>query len=1167
MSSIISGATARLELRILGDFELRRGSEIIHQWPRIGPRQLLKRLAVSERQTANAEALAESFWPNDTGARVMRRLHHLVYLLRKTLEPGVPGSSIVHSGNGIVRLLTGDALWIDLVEFEQRLNGSSASLHDGEGGRDSESAADKDVRLEQALSLYRGRLLSDDRDEDWLSLRRLHTEGLFVAASHRLAKQQAQQGRPQAAAQTLQRLLQQVPSDEAAHRELISAYGRLGRREDVQRQFNECIFALQHLDAEPDAQTHAAYKEAQALSRAVQNPLPNAASTAALAQAAPAHTSRRWSVPRPLVQLLGRDDALQSVAQQLREQTRLLSLVGTGGVGKTQLAIRIAYDLQQTYPQGACFVPLAESRPGELYPAVARALGLKLPRHEEPKATLWRALQHSRLLLVLDNFEHMLAEAAELTPMLQHCEHLSLLVTSRMRLNLVAETCVTVPPLTVDQEGEECPDALRMFIACAQRVRPGVQWGGSDADEAAAITRCLDGLPMAIELAAARLPLFSPGELRRAIETSLQVVTGGGADRPRRQRSLRDSFGWSFALLSANEQALLMQLSLCDASFDHRDARGLAGAGVKDPELELQTLVELGFVMPASVRAGTPDAPVESRFQIAAAMREFVRQELLQNAERDLLHRRFIDHFIQRADRLDASINATDWDAARLALAEFGDQNPNFFAALMLARENEAPEAVCRLVASLARLWPYSGTWHEAKAWIEWASAKVLATAPVYRSRLMTNVAAYWREYRSIDQATEAAALAIQFAEEAHQPTEHLHALLAAFGLRWGERGDRGAVALLRQAEQLAHQLGDDRLTGWVVTTVVDFETSDGNLETKRKALEACENEFKHADDVGTRLRRHMDLVVANLYMGDYVEAHTRFDHALSLKQRTVAQPAWCATTLMFRAGVYCVQMDAKNAQRTASLAREAVRDAQAEDIMPSLAWLEGQMAMLACDWHKAVALLRSGLSYTPKDNEPWEALEALLACAWAAMQIESDDLAGEALSALVGSTSMNTLDYPRVAQAAAVWLLRQGHEKTAALAWLQADALRRRKGIMQFPIDRAMSEETRVDLMHRLGDDWEVWWQAKTPACDGDRPLAWLADVVSNVRQSRGDATQPIEQPQPAGAGQSTACTVPPAHRARSTPRPSAPATSASIAPTLVPASATSATPIRRSG
>jgi tetratricopeptide (TPR) repeat protein len=528
---------------------------------------------------------------------------------------------------------------------------------------------------------------------------------------------------------------------------------------------------------------------------------------------------------------------------------------------------------------------------------------------------------------------------------------------------------------------------------------------------------------------------------------------------------------------------------------------------VKDPELGLQTLVELGFVMHAGVRAGIPDTAVESRFEIAAAIREFVRQELQQHAERAALHGRFVDHFIQRADRLDAAIDATDWGAARLALVEFADQSPNFFAALNVAREAEQPEGVCRLVASLARLWLYTGVWHEAKPWIEWASISVSTIAPAHRARLMTNVAAYWKEYRCIDQAMGAAAQAVQFAEEASQPAEQVRALLVSSSLLWSERGDRAALALLRRAKELTLQVDDPRLAGRVAMAMVQSEMSNGDLEARRLALESSENKFKHIADSRIQMRRHWSLALVNFYLGDYVQAHARFGQALNLEQSTVAEPAWRASTLVFQAGVHCAQMDAANAQRTLDLAREAVRDAQAENMLPSLVWLEGQIAMLACGWRKAIDLLSPALSYASKHHEPWEALEAIQWCIWAAIRNGSDDLAAEALSALIGSTSINTLDHPRVAQAASAWLLRQGREDVAALAWLQAGALRRQKGITQFPIDRAMSEETRLHLLQRLGHDWEVRWQDRTPASDGDHPLTWLAEVISETIASPAQA------------------------------------------------------------
>jgi DNA-binding SARP family transcriptional activator len=247
-------ANMRLELRVLGGFDVRCDGEPIRQWTRAGPRQLLKRLVVNERQSIRAEALAEAFWPDDRSDRGMQRLHQLVYLLRKTLqsasssaqhpETGVP---CLRTDDGVVRLVSGETLWIDVVEFERQLD-AAAPTNEEQGP------------LEQALTLYRGRLLGDDADDDWLAPRRAQLEGRFVAASYRLATLQIQQGRLQAAIQTLNKLLAEVPSQELAHRELITLYGRLGRAADVQRQFNECVAILQReLDVQPAAETCTAH--------------------------------------------------------------------------------------------------------------------------------------------------------------------------------------------------------------------------------------------------------------------------------------------------------------------------------------------------------------------------------------------------------------------------------------------------------------------------------------------------------------------------------------------------------------------------------------------------------------------------------------------------------------------------------------------------------------------------------------------------------------------------------------------------------------------------------------------------------------------------------------------------------------------------------------------
>jgi predicted ATPase/DNA-binding SARP family transcriptional activator len=914
----------RLELRVLGAFELRRNGEPVEQWPRAGPRQLLKRLVVSERQAMGAEALAESFWPDDSGERVTQRLHHLIYLLRKTLQAADAGKPCLRTDNGVVRLVTGEALWIDLVEFEQHLAAASAN---------------DEAALEQALALYRGRLLGDEADEDWLAPRRAQIEGRFVAASQRLATLHIEQGRPQAAVPILNKLLAEVPAHEPAHRELITLYGRLGRAEDVQRQFNECTAILQReLDAPPAADTCSAYQAAQALSATATRRARPAADLPHPSPAKPQDpTPQRWMAPCPLVQLLGRDEAVHSAVQQLHDGVRLLSLVGTGGICKTQLAIRIAHEAQQAYAQGACFVPLAEAQPGDLYPALARALGLKLSRHEAPKTTVLRVLQRSRVLLVVDNFEHMLGDAGEPALLLQNCPGLALLVTSRIRLNLAVETCVAVAPLPVDREGSDLPQALRLFVDCARRIRPQLEWRQREIDDAAAITRSLGGLPLAIELAAARLPLFSVSQLRRAVEASLQVVTGGGADRPPRQRSLQHSFGWSYALLSPGEQSLLLLLGLFDAAFNRHDSQGLAGADTADPELELQRLVELGFI-----------AHRDAGFEVVPAIREFARQRLQQHAERAGLQSRFIDHFVLKAEELKAPIESCEPAPIRQALSAFAAQSPNFFAALSTAHEAGRQADVCRLVMQLAQLWGYSGMWHESKLWIDRATQHAEALEATNRPELMCNICVYWRRHGLVEQALAAGKQAVVFAEQTGEPGVLVRALLFTGATSVGTTQFQleEFSACLRRARPLAARLPDMR---WKWAVVVNQAMIHFYRDDLRRAGAMLAVSYERTTSIGNDLGRakiQSNLAKVLAYGGKPEAAWANFEQVLATYQGT--SPGILAESHLAAAWFHCSQMDVARARQAVRLMRETMHDVDSDYLRLPISLLEGQIALLA---------------------------------------------------------------------------------------------------------------------------------------------------------------------------------------------------------------------------
>jgi DNA-binding SARP family transcriptional activator/predicted ATPase len=1088
---------ARLELRVLGGFELRRDGQPV-QWPRAAPRQLLKRLAVSERQAMTADEIAEAFWPYDSGDRVMRRRHQLVYLLRKTLQLDENDDSCLRIDDGIVRLLAGGSLWIDVVAFELLL--------------DPAQAGDDERLLEQALALYRGRLLGNEPNEEWLVAQRNRVEGRFIAAALRLATLRTQQDRIQAATNTLSQLLAHVPAHEPAHRELITLYGRIGRTEDVHRQFSECTTILQReLDAEPSAETHSAYQAALAPRVAAEPGDQHDARRSVSHVAAQAGTAARWTAPHPLVDLLGRDEAIRSTVQQLHDGVRLLNLAGVGGVGKTQLAIRIAHEVQHTYAQGACFVPLAEVRPGELYTAIARALGLKLLRQEEPKATVQRLLEHSDLLLVLDNFEHMASEAGELALLLQHCAGLVLLVTSRIRLNLAAETCVAVPPLQVARNGAEHPHALRLFIGCAGRIRPELELTNEEVEEAWAITCCLGGLPLSIELAAARLPLFTFSDLRKAIEASFEVISGGGGDRPARQRSLRHSFSWSYALLSSAEQSLLLLLGLCDSSFDRHDARGLAGDDAGDPDLKLQTLVELGFVTHEPRHQKEIVNLQESRFGVTPAVREFVRKEVELHAACAELRLRFINHFIDSADRLDAEIEVDDPRRTRQALLQFAAVSPNFFAALNFAQLAHRQADVCRLVTSLARLWGDSGMWHGTNYWIEWANQHVNALEPEQRAPLALKTFEYWRRHGLLDKALAAAKQAVHFAEDVDQPAILFKALIAigASYIATAQISVNEISSLLRRARLLLVRLPDAHPRWMVASSQAMIYFDQGNLRRAGKILEICNQRNEPTKHDEFKVMTKWSLANVLYYNGRPAEALANLEWTLTaIRGRP---PDVLARAYLWAGWFYCSQINVVKARHMAHLAEEAISNFYSNQLHRRLpiSLLEGRIALLEGKNARSLELLQPAVLGRLNSHDSRAAFDAPLWCFRAAICASADAVAAKALSRALEARLRWPRENPRILEAASTWLAGHEHEDAAAVAWLQADAIRRKNGIVRFPAEQHMAEQTCAKLAERLGPDWCSKWRPKTPALAGDDPVGWLLGALAScsAKQSRPQA------------------------------------------------------------
>ncbi len=636
-----------LDIRLFGSFSVCIGGQPLAPLHTRKGRYLLALLTLRHEREVEREWLAGTLWPDSTERQALHNLRQTLSNLRRALgaEAYLLGSPTPHT---LCLDLTGSAA--DVVSFDQAI------------------ARGDEASLKKAIDLYSGPLLEDCLEE-WAPAERESREQAYLGALETLARHKEECGEKGEAARLLRLAVGVDPLRESAQRRLMRVLASDGNDTGVRQVYRDLRLLMhREFNSEPDPETAELFQQLRGNARRTAKGRTRGGEISVLAPAAPPR------MPHPLTELIGREEEVREIKMRLAS-SRLVTLTGTGGVGKTRLALAVAEEVAVDYADGVWFVELASlSDPALVAQTVATALSLHEVAGRPSAMTVADFLRERQALLVLDNCEHLLSVSAPLTAAwLSDCPSLCILATSRQPLGLTGEVAWRVPSLaTPPPEALGTQDknlvailmeysAVRLFVE--RVVGSGAVFALTVQNVAAVAQIChrLEGVPLAIELAAARVRSLSVEEINAKLDHRFRLLTGGNTALPR-QQTLRAAIDWSYDLLTPQEKALLHRLSVFSGGWTLEAAElvciGQASSAETIEEWEvldlLTGLVDKSLALPETREGHT-------RYRLLETVRQYAQERLVESGEAERVRGRHCDHFQSIVHSLNATHTGAEW--------------------------------------------------------------------------------------------------------------------------------------------------------------------------------------------------------------------------------------------------------------------------------------------------------------------------------------------------------------------------------------------------------------------------------------------------------------------------------------------------------------------------